>query len=146
VPRVSGEHDKNVIKKFVLNAGLLVLFGMLIMFIVFYFGNEIIINVVLYVSFAEAGRLILLQMVGDLFRTIGWVIGFVVVAKAATKLYVAAELFQGFAFLLIAYLFFYYSASLEGVIYSYVIASFFYFIFSMIGFYVFLKFERGSLE
>lgn len=107
--------------------------------IVFFFFRNFVIHCVFSDEFLPISDLMLLQMVGDFFRVLGWVIGFVMVAKAATKLYLLGELFQGGIFLLFSHFALLTTASLQGVILAYVITCFLYCILSVMLFIYFFS-------
>lgn len=54
-------------------------------------------------EFQPMTELLAAQLCGDVFRTLACVVGFIVVAKANTRLYVAAEVFQAGALLLVSH-------------------------------------------
>ena len=110
----------------------------IVMMIVFFIFKTVIIRIVLSDQFVPISDLMLLQMIGDFFRVLGWVIGFVVVAKAATKLYLLGELFQGGVFVQ--------HANLQSVIWAYVITCFLYCLLSILLFIHFFREKRTELK
>jgi len=91
------------------------------MMVVFFSIRTYVIQWIFSAEFVPVSNLFILQMLGDFFRVIGWVIGFVVVAKALTKLYIISEIFQGLLFVTLSYLELSYAGGLQGVIIAYVI-------------------------
>lgn len=106
---------------------------------VFYVGRDFLIPLILASSFDALGDVIVYQLLGDLFRVSSYVIGFVAVAKAATKIYIAAELLQNGLFLLSAMLMLHLYGDIRAVMVSYAVTYIIYFIVSAIFFGFYLK-------
>ena len=106
---------------------------------VFYVGRNFLIPLILADSFDALGDVIVYQLLGDLFRVSSYVIGFIAVAKAATKIYIAAELLQNGLFLLFAMLMLHLYGDIRAVMISYAATYIIYFIVSAIFFGFYLK-------
>ena len=106
---------------------------------VFYVGRNFLIPLILADSFDALGDVIVYQLLGDLFRVSSYVIGFIAVAKAATKIYIAAELLQNGLFLLSAMLMLHLYGDIRAVMVSYAVTYIIYFIVSAIFFGFYLK-------
>lgn len=117
----------------------------LLMMIVFYFFKGTVIQLVFSEKFLAIDDLFLLQMLGDFFRVLGWVVGFVIVAKAATKLYILGEILQGGLFVLLCTIELNYAASLHSVVLSYVMTSFFYCVAVLSAFYYFFRSKPSAI-
>jgi O-antigen/teichoic acid export membrane protein len=143
VPRLSAECDNKVILRVLSTAALVVFSVMSTIFIVFNFSNEFIIHLVLSDSFGDVRPLLLTQMVGDSFRVMGWVVGFLVIAKAATKIYILGELLQGLMFVIMVYCLFDNTKGVDSIVSSYVLACFLYFLTALTGLCVYLKVNSG---
>ncbi|WP_238474353.1 O-antigen translocase [Pseudomonas cavernae] len=139
VPLISAENNKNEIGRMVLKFLIFVSVIFLAGATVFYIRREFFIGLLLSHEFEPLGDLIKYQLLGDFFKISAYVIGFVGVAKAALKLYLAAELFQGGAFLLTTWLSVQQGFGLEGVLVSYVITNFIYFILACAGIVIYVK-------
>lgn len=127
VPVISSEQDNqkifNDVKKMIFFISCLFLF----MIFAFTCLKYIIIELVFTKEFLVVSDLFILQMIGDFFRVIGWVVGFIVVAKALTKLYILGEVIQGTMFIaLSSFALNNYSSGLYGVVLSYVVTCFLY--------------------
>ena len=131
LPLISSISDKIQIMREVNKMMLILGASFFVMMSVFFFFKDIIIRGLLSDEFLPISDLMMLQMVGDFFRVLGWVIGFVVVAKAATKLYLLGELFQGVVFVAISHFALASYHELRGVILAYVATCFLYCIFSL---------------
>ena len=139
VPKISSTNDTKVIAKavFLTMLSLSALFAC--MYAVVYLAKDQIVTLVLSKSFLPVADYLMRQMVGDYFRMMGWVIGFVVVAKASTKLYICSELFQGLCFIFLASVLLNHFGSLDGVVLGYVLTCFIYFVLCVVGFLIFLR-------
>ncbi len=78
-----------VIRQLFIIGGGFAVFGML----VFGFRGQVV-QLVFSLEFMQITDVIAWQILGDFFRILSYVIGFMLVAKAATKLYIMAEFFQ----------------------------------------------------
>lgn len=139
VPLISAENNKYEIGRTALKFLIFVSMIFLVGAAIFYIERQFFINLLLSHEFLPLGELIIYQLVGDFFKISAYVIGFVGVAKAALKLYLAAELFQGGAFLLVTWLSVQQGMGLEGIFASYVITNFIYFIVVCAGMIIYVK-------
>ena len=126
--------------------GVVTLKFMAVMMIVFIIGagilynwREFLIPLILSSSFESLNELIIYQLVGDFFKVASYVVGFVAVAKAATKVYMAAELVQNILFLASAVLMLKFFPGVKGVMVGYMIAYAVYFVFSVVVFCIYIK-------
>jgi len=88
------------IQKYLAGIGVTFLFFALVL----YLCRDLVIELLFSSSFSAMRDLLPLQMLGDLFRVMSYVIGFLGVAKAALGLYVAAELLQTGLYTLLSWL------------------------------------------
>ena len=107
--------------------------------VVFFAGRNFLIPLILADSFKALSDVLLYQLVGDLFRVSSYVVGFVAVAKAATKVYIAAELLQNVLFLLLSLLMLHLYGDMKAVVIAYAISYFVYFCVVVVFFGVYLK-------
>lgn len=139
VPLVSPIQDKGRILAVVRNAAFMVVGLYAAMAAVFALFSTEVIELVLSAEFAGIRKLMFVQMAGDLVRVTGWVIGFVVVAKAAAKLYIASELFQGLGFALLSYLLLGNGGNEMDVVIAYCITNLLYFFIAVAGFAYYVR-------
>jgi len=136
LPLISSCYEKkrvvNEVKKMMLFLG----GAFFVMIVVFSIFKSLIIRSVLSAKFLPIGDLLMLQMVGDFFRVLGWVISFVVVARAKMKLYLLGEFFQGVVFVIMSHVVLNAYLDLRGVVLTYVATCFLYCLFSVL---LFLK-------
>lgn len=146
VPIISSEqNDKKIVKE--VKKMILFIGGLFICMIFSFFClQHIIIQLVFTKEFLAINDLFLLQMIGDFFRVIGWVVGFIVVAKALTKLYILGEIIQGAMFIgLSSFALSNYSAGLYGVVVSYVATCFLYCSLILFCFHYFFRIKTNKL-
>jgi len=136
MPMISAENSWLIIRRQVFRV-------MLISATVFFLGaaflylfREMFISVLLSDDFLKLKDLIIYQLVGDFFKVNAYVIGFVVVAKAVTRVYIGAELFQSLLFLVLAISLESFYLGAHGVMMGYSIAYSFYFAVCLAVFYV----------
>ncbi|RON50861.1 hypothetical protein BK667_17875 [Pseudomonas frederiksbergensis] len=96
-----------------------------------YFGRSFFIPLLLSREFEELNGFILFQLVGDLFKTANYVIGFVAVARAATRVYILSEIVQASLFVSLSMIVGHFIAGAEGVTVAYMITYVIYFSISL---------------
>lgn len=143
LPLISSKFEKRLIGKEVKKT--IVFFGLsfICMLLVYLTFNNFIIHSFLSTEFLRISDLMVLQMIADFFRVIGWVIGFVAIAKASTKLYLAGEFFQGVLFVTISRVALNSYHDLRAIIVSYLITCVLY---CMLSFVLFLFFMTERKE
>lgn len=141
MPIISSIADRKTVEALVLRFVFFVFFVFVLGALILYFFKGFFIPLILSDKFDALNDLIIYQLLGDLFRVLSYVIGFVAVAKAATKTYVIAEVLQ--SVLLIVFI--YYSSStlfnLEGVMHGYALAYAMYFILCAFSFVFYTRFS-----
>ncbi|WP_324730745.1 O-antigen translocase [Pseudomonas paeninsulae] len=139
MPLISAEQDKRVIQYHVFRFMLLVMGVFIFGAVTLYVGRDFFIPLLLSKDFVVLESLIVYQLVGDFFKISAYVVGFVGVAKAATKLYVAAEIVQSVLFILFGIFFYQYYSDVKGVMIGYAFSCFSYFLICVVGFFVYLR-------
>nr|WP_283245278.1 O-antigen translocase [Pseudomonas sp. PCH44] len=139
MPIVSAEQDRariaGSVRRFMgLVMGLFFMGGL-----IFYLFRDYFIPLLLSRQFSGLTDFIQYQLIGDFLRIATYVIGFVVVAKAATRLYVVLEIGQGVLFCLISVLALHKGWGLQGVFMAHVAMNVIYFLTSVIGFYFYSR-------
>ncbi|MNO29108.1 Lipid III flippase [compost metagenome] len=109
----------------------------------FYLLREWMIPLLLSSEFSRLGTLIQYQLIGDFLRVSTYVIGFVVVAKAALRIYLCSEILQGILFSGLSLAFLKSGQGLEGVFFAHVLMNVVYFCCSLVGFYIYSR--RGGV-
>jgi O-antigen/teichoic acid export membrane protein len=94
MPTLSGILDKNWVFKYVARyvvtiGGIFILIAVMV-----YTFREFVFSVIFSKEFIIPAEYVRFQLIGDLFKIMSYVIGFLIVAKAKTKLYIMGELAQ----------------------------------------------------
>ena len=92
-----------------------------------YFSRDIIIRVLFTKEFMPMSQLFAFQLIGDLLKIASWLLSFLMVAKAMTKIYVVTEIVFSVSFVILSILFFK-MYGLIGVTYAFAINYFLYFV------------------
>jgi antigen flippase len=96
-----------------------------------------IVQILFSKEFLPMSELFVWQMMGDFFKVIAYVAGYVAVAKAATRLYVAAELFQALVLVLLCY-FLVQGFGIKGAVYAYFLTYLIYAAIALLGLKIYL--------
>ena len=111
---------------------------LLILIPVIVFLREEITKILFSKEFLPMNELFVWQMTGDFFKVIAYVAGYVAIAKAATRIYIFAEIFQAimlvsFCYFLVKYF------GIKGAVYAYFLTYFVYAILSLFSLKIYLK-------
>jgi PST family polysaccharide transporter/antigen flippase len=135
VPIVSPVNDfeaiKKIVFKYMAGIGFLFILGS----VVFCFFGDFFVILLLSEEFLALSDVIYLQFIGDFFKVLAFVIGFVFVAKAHVKIYIFMEIFQ--AVLLIFFYTFFYEKNhqLESLLEGYIVANLVFFFVTLLLFF-----------
>lgn len=139
MPIVSAEQDRqrvaNTVRKFMLLVMGLFFVGASVLYLM----RGFFIPLLLSQEFSGLTSYIQYQLIGDFLRISTYVIGFVVVAKAATRLYVMVEIGQGLLFCSLSVLALHQGWGLQGVFIAHVVMNVIYFLSSVTGFYIYSR-------
>ena len=138
MPMISEQHDKSVIARLVFKYLAFVMILFVVGGAVLYVGRSFFLPLALSSDFKELEELIIYQLSGDFFRISAYVIGYVAVAKAATKLYVVAEFFQSIVFLTAVFAVSFLYSGVQGVMLGYMATYIIYFIVCVVSFRIYL--------
>lgn len=145
VPIISATTDKKIIIIQVKKMMMFILIMFLPMLVLFSIFKLHMIQFVFSADFLPVADLFILQMLGDLFRVLGWIIGFIIVAKALLRLYILSEVLQASLFIILSYWQLTYSQELQSVIFAYVGSCVMYFILSFSLFYYMFCHKTGEI-
>lgn len=120
MPTLSALTKKNEITSVVLRYLLSIGLAFLTFACVAHLMRDWLIKLLFSNAFLIMGDLLLLQLLGDFFRLMSYVIGFLGVAKAAVKLYVAAEILQTGLYTFFSWFALKNGGGIEGVVEGYV--------------------------
>jgi polysaccharide transporter, PST family len=148
MPLISRESSKVVIKRLTLKMLAAVVLLFLVGAGVLYAGRGFFITYLLSAEFGRAADYLSYQLVGDGFRVAAYVIGFVAIAKASVRLYVAAEILQNGMFLLLAHLFSLSASGALPVVQAYAVTYLIYFIVALVCFAVYVgrRSRKGEVD
>lgn len=139
VPSVSAEQDKRVISR-LLFKNLSILVSIYAIFsVLFYAFRNTLIPLLLSADFNNLRGYIVYQLIGDFFKISAQAIGYISVAKAATKIYIGAEILQSTLFFGVINILFYYTSSLDAVFFGAMISSICYFTIAAVSFGFWIK-------
>jgi len=105
----------------------------------FYLLRQYLIPLLLSAEFVDLEALIKYQLLADLFRVTTYVVSFVVVAKAALKIYLFSELTQGLVFCGLSLAFLNSGLGVQGVFVANLLMNMLYFFVSIIGFMIYKR-------
>lgn len=106
---------------------------------VFFSLRQYVIPLLLSPEFSELEGLVKYQLLADFFRVITYVISFVVVARAALKIYLLSELTQGLVFCSLSLFFLNSGLGVEGAFIANLIMNVIYFAVSVFGFVIYRR-------
>jgi O-antigen/teichoic acid export membrane protein len=105
--------------------------------------KDFVVTLLFSIDFLNMTPLFIWQLLGDFFRLSAYVIGFLGVAKAAFRMYIACEVLQVFLQMFFAYLTLNKGGSLVELVQSYALA---YFIYFLVMLFAFFKYYRGRFD
>lgn len=139
MPLISAEKDKKAITRTVTQFMILLGGIFSVGAIGFYLLRNVLIPLLLSPEFAPLGDLIKLQLMADGLRVVAYVIGFVVVAKAAFKIYVLSEAGQGLMFYFLSTTFIDGGYGVKGVMLANILMNFIYLTISVVGLFYYVR-------
>jgi PST family polysaccharide transporter/antigen flippase len=89
---------------------------------VLYFWRDFFVPLLLSKEFEELNDFLIYQLIGDFFKASNYVIGFIAVARAATRIYIVSEIFQAGLFVFLTFLIGRFIVGAEGVTIAYMIS------------------------
>ena len=87
-----------------------------------YLGRDFFVPLLLSKEFEGLNEFLLYQLVGDFFKAANYVVGFVAVARAATRIYIISEVFQAVLFVSLSLLVGRFVVGAEGVTVAYMVS------------------------
>lgn len=103
LPRMSEIKDKWLLKREIIKSYKLVIPMMLCATIVIYLLRKVIIWILFTPDFYPMESLFVWQLIGDFFKIASWLLSYLMLAKARTKLFISTEIIFGFLMLGISY-------------------------------------------
>lgn len=139
MPRLSAMTSKHElvgeVRKYIVGVG-----GSFFFFaVVLYTFRDLVVELLFSSSFSEMRDLLPLQMFGNFFRLMSYVIGFLGVAKAALRLYIVAELLQTSIYTFFSWLALRDGGRLDNVVHGYIWTYMLYFSVTLVCFHIYSK-------
>lgn len=107
--------------------------------IAIYLMRELVIRLLFSSEFAAMSQLFGWQLMGDLFRVSAYVIGFLGVAKAATRIYIAAEILQVSIYASLSYFVLNNGGNLINLVQAYALTYLLYFLLTVAALFVYSR-------
>ncbi|WP_316737874.1 O-antigen translocase [Pedobacter aquatilis] len=105
LPKLSALKSEIDIRKEIFYTLKIVTPAVLVGCVAIYISRSLIIKTLYTAEFQEMESLFLWQLVGDFFKMIAWVIGYIMIAKAMTKMYVITDIIFNFLYVVSGFLF-----------------------------------------
>lgn len=135
LPKLASINDEILLRKEIfLGYSFMIPIVLFSSFVIFFF-RDFFIAFLFSKSFYMISDLISYQLFGDILKIASWLLSYLMVAKAMTRIYIFSEIFFLFTFTVLSY-FLINEYKVVGVTYAYLINNLFYFIFLV------LKFKR----
>lgn len=142
MPRISIENNYEKIKNKTIKIMCFIFVFFAFGAVVFYLGRNFFIPIMLSNDFSELQDIIFLQLVGDFFKIGAYTIGYVIVAKAMTRVYIFGEILQNILFILSAYFFQSFIFGAEAIMTGYMAAYMIYFVICFVAFLFFCNYSN----
>ena len=104
LPRLSEIKEDKELKKEILDGYKIIIPVITFIAICIYFARNIIIQVLFTSEFSPMAELFLYQMIGDVIKIASWLLGYIMIARAMTKSFIATEIFFSVSFVLFSIL------------------------------------------
>ncbi len=94
LPKLSSLKESKLIRRELLNGYKLIAPTLLVGLFIIYFAREYIILILYSDEFMKMEKLFFPQLIGDFFMVMAWLIGYIMLAKAKTKLFIGMQLYS----------------------------------------------------
>ncbi len=105
LPKLANLQDKELIRKEINNGYKLIMPFVIGSAIIIYLMRDFIIHLLFSKSFGAMRSMFAWQLVGDCFKIASWILAYLMLARAKTKLFMITEIIFGISFPLLSYLF-----------------------------------------
>ncbi len=127
LPKLSGLHSKKEIRAEILNGYKIILPLTIVGALSIYLLRDFAITILFTKDFAPMSGLFAFQLIGDVFKISSWLLAYIMVAKAMTKLFIITEIAFSFSYVVLSILLIH-RFGLVGVTYGYLINYVLYFV------------------
>jgi PST family polysaccharide transporter len=104
LPRLAELRNNFEIRKEVMSVYRLMVPFLIVASISIYVLRELIISILFTSEFSKMGELFPFQLLGDILKMSGWVLGYLMVAKAMTRTYIFMEILNYALFVVLSYI------------------------------------------
>lgn len=143
LPRLAELKNLKEIKSEIFYVYKLVLPVAALLCVLIYLARDLIIEILFSKNFSPMRDLFALQMVGDILKVGSWILAYLMLAKAMTKIFIVTEIFFSIMFYVLSVIFID-SLGLEGVVYAYVMNYLIYW--ALVAFFVFKQLSGLNYE
>ncbi len=127
LPKLANLQDRNQISKEIRNGYKLIMPFVIVSAVVIYFCRDIVIQVLFAKSFGAMRDMFFWQLIGDCFKLASWILAYLMLAKAKTKLFMITEIIFGISFPLLSYIFINF-AGVDGAVMAFALNYMIYFV------------------
>ncbi|HWX00138.1 O-antigen translocase [Collimonas sp.] len=138
MPTLSGIIDKDEVIRYVSKYLTIIGCAFFVIASSVYICRSLVFSIVFSKDFVIPSNYVKFQLIGDFFKILSYVIGFLIVAKAKTKLYILSEFIQTFFYLGVATLLMKFG-NVYQVFPAYALSNFLYFLICFSGFLIYGK-------
>lgn len=125
LPRLSEINHRKDLYKEILNSYKIVLPFIIVIAVSIFVARDLIIELLFTKQFSQMHNLFTFQLIGDVLKIGGWVLGLTVISKAMTLKFIVAEVMSSISLIIVSYFFTTYFG-LIGVTYAFALNSAFY--------------------
>ncbi|HQR74740.1 MAG TPA: O-antigen translocase, partial [Sulfurovum sp.] len=105
LPKLSSLQDRSELKHELLHGYKIIMPLVIVMALGIYLFRDVVITLLFTPKFAPMAELFLYQLIGDVFKIASWLLGFIMVAKAMTRMYIVSELIFVLSFVVLSVVF-----------------------------------------
>ena len=105
LPKLSSITDKGLLKKEILLGYKTIMPIVILSTILIFVCKDFIIQILFSKDFLPIRNLFLFQLIGDLFKLMAWLLSYIMLAKAMTKIFIVTEIVFVSSFVFLSYLF-----------------------------------------
>ena len=105
LPRLSEIKDDKELRDEIFKAYKIIIPALLLLFVGIYFSRFVIIKTLFTRDFLSMENLFFWQLIGDFFKICSWLLAFLMIAKAMSRIFITTEIVFSLGFLLLAFVF-----------------------------------------
>ncbi len=105
LPKLSSLQDRSELKHELLHGYKIIMPLVIVMALGIYLFRDVVITLLFTPKFAPMAELFLYQLIGDVFKIASWLLGYIMVAKAMTRMFIVSELIFVLSFVALSLVF-----------------------------------------